>query len=116
MITSTYRRLTTLNLEIGALCFAWLVAAAAAPALAQSRSTHTDSVAQVIKAADIVRDPSDLPPPIGDRAPAVVKVTLTSKELVARSTRRAAPPIAIGPSTAKCRGHSFAFGRETRLK
>jgi len=82
MITSTYRRLPTLILGIGALYFAWLVAAAAAPALAQSRSTRTDSVAQVIKAADIVRDPSDLPPPIGDRAPAVVKVTLTSKELV----------------------------------
>jgi copper-containing nitrite reductase/plastocyanin len=39
-------------------------------------------MAQTIKAADIVRDPSDLPPPIVDRAPAVVKVTLTSKELV----------------------------------
>ena len=51
-------------------------------ARAQGRASHTDTVAQTIKAADIVRDPSDLPPPIGDRAPAVVKVTLTSKELV----------------------------------
>src|SRR5690349_23341276 len=33
------------------------------------------------KAADIARDPSDLPPPIGDRAPAVVRVTLTAREV-----------------------------------
>ncbi|MFP5235715.1 MAG: copper-containing nitrite reductase [Acidobacteriota bacterium] len=35
-----------------------------------------------LKAADIVRDPSDLPPPIGERPPAVIRVTLTSKEVV----------------------------------
>jgi plastocyanin len=39
---------------------------------------HSNKEAHAIKAADIVRDPSDLPAPIGERAPAVVKVTLTS--------------------------------------
>ncbi len=34
------------------------------------------------KAADIARDPSDLPPPVGDRAPGVVHVTLTAREVV----------------------------------
>lgn len=34
------------------------------------------------KAADVVRDPSDLPPPVGDRAPGVVRVTLTAREVV----------------------------------
>jgi len=49
---------------------------------AQNHSKHVNNTTQTLKAADIVRDPSDLPPPIGNRAPAVVKVTLTSKELV----------------------------------
>ncbi len=31
---------------------------------------------------DIVRDPSDVPPPVGDRAPGVVHVTLTAEEVV----------------------------------
>ena len=34
------------------------------------------------KATDIVRDPSDLPPSIGQRAPAVVHVTLTAEEVI----------------------------------
>jgi len=54
----------------------------AATAQAQSHSHHPESTAQVVKAADIVRDPADLPSPIGDRAPAVVHVTLTAKEVV----------------------------------
>jgi len=53
-----------------------------ASAIAQSHPLHTDNKAPTIKAADVVRDPSDLPPSVGDRAPAVVRVTLTSKELV----------------------------------
>lgn len=43
---------------------------------------HSTHDAPMVKAADIVRDPADLPPPIADRAPAVVKVTLTTKEVV----------------------------------
>lgn len=43
---------------------------------------HMTAANQTAKASDIVRDPSDLPQPIGNRGPAVVKVTLTSKELV----------------------------------
>jgi copper-containing nitrite reductase len=64
----------------------WYIAfgtgAKAVVAVAQSQASHAESAAHAAKAADIVRDPADLPPPIGDRAPAVVKVTLTSKELV----------------------------------
>jgi copper-containing nitrite reductase len=64
----------------------WYIAfgtgAKAVVALAQSQASHAESAAHAAKVADIVRDPADLPPPIGDRAPAVVKVTLTSKELV----------------------------------
>ena len=82
MITRTYWRTSTGLLGIGALCLAWLIGTTAASAHAQNHAMHTDKANQTIKAADIVRDPSDLPPPIGDRPPAVVKVTLTSKELV----------------------------------
>lgn len=82
MITRTYWRTSTELLGIGTLCLAWLIGTAAASAHAQNHAMHADGANQTIKAADIVRDPSDLPPPVGDRAPAVVKVTLTSKELV----------------------------------
>src|SRR5689334_19281437 len=44
-------------------------------------ATRPSSETQQPKAADIARDPSDLPPPIGDRAPAVVRVTLTAREV-----------------------------------
>jgi copper-containing nitrite reductase len=43
---------------------------------------HANDSTPTIKAADIVRDPSDLPRPIAERAPALVRVTLTAKELV----------------------------------
>ena len=82
MITRTYWRTSTGLLGIGALCLACMSGMAAASAHAQNYAMHTEKANQTIKAADVVRDPSDLPPPVGDRAPAVVKVNLTSKELV----------------------------------
>lgn len=54
----------------------------AATGQAQSSIQHSKSATTLVKAADIVRDPADLPSPIGDRAPAVVHVTLTAKEIV----------------------------------
>jgi len=82
MDTSAYRNMSKFVLIFGVSWLAWQIGSGAAPALAQLHSTHAEETAHTIKAADIVRDPSDLPPPIGDRAPAVVKVTLTAKELV----------------------------------
>ena len=82
MSTSNHQRSSISLLALGLLSFAWLMGANAASAIAQSHPLHSNDKAPTIKAADIVRDPSDLPPPVGDRAPAVVKVTLTSKELV----------------------------------
>ena len=81
MIASTYRRTSARLLGFWIL-IACLMATGAVYVFAQSHAMHTDKAASAIKAADIVRDPSDLPPPIAERAPAVVKVTLTSKELV----------------------------------
>lgn len=54
-----------------ALAGATMVARAVPPSSQLSQS----------KAADIARDPSDLPPPVGDRPPGVVHVTLTAIEV-----------------------------------
>lgn len=68
-------------LTFALVCF---LVSATAPALAKDHdhAAHMQSPPPLVKAADIVRDPSDLPPPIGKRGPALVRVTLTSKELV----------------------------------
>ncbi len=34
------------------------------------------------KTVDIIRDPSDVPPPVGNREPALVRVTLTAEEVI----------------------------------
>ncbi len=66
----------------GFLCIACGTGVMILMAHGQNQASQTKSVAQGSRAADIVRDPADLPPPIGDRPPAVVHVTLTAKELV----------------------------------
>jgi copper-containing nitrite reductase/plastocyanin len=81
MNTGNHSRSSKVFSVIGLLC-AISLTGASVHASTQSRVNHTDKNTQEVRAADIVRDPSDLSPPIGDRAPAVVKVTLTSKELV----------------------------------
>lgn len=82
MKTSDHRMGSILFPGIGVVCCSLLMGWGAAGAVAQKHSMHKEDAAQTIKAADIVRDPSDLPPPIGDRKPAVVKITLTAKEVV----------------------------------
>lgn len=51
-------------------------------ASAQNHGAHANNSMSTVKAADIVRNPADLPKPIGERTPALVRVTLTAKELV----------------------------------
>lgn len=82
MRRSTYQRTSALFLGLSSFCFAVLMGAGTVPAFTQGHPMHPEKSAPTTKAADIVRDPSDLPAPIGNRVPAVVKVTLTSKELV----------------------------------
>jgi copper-containing nitrite reductase len=82
MGSSNHQRSTIFLLVLSLLGFVWLMGANVISAFAQSHPLHTDKKAPAIKAADVVRDPSDLPPPVGNRGPAVVNVTLTSKELV----------------------------------
>jgi len=52
-----------------------------APAFAANSATSAKK-SKAPAAANIARDPSDLPPPVGNRAPAVVRVTLTAREMV----------------------------------
>lgn len=67
---------------IAILCLAGLIGLGTGQSFAQNHGAHAEKGTQAVKAADIVRDPSDLPSPITRRTSAVVKVTLTSKELV----------------------------------
>lgn len=48
---------------------------------AADHDTNQSHQASTIQAADIVRDPSDLPPPVGDRPAGVVHVVLTAREV-----------------------------------
>ena len=82
MNTSTYPGKSALLLGFAILCFASWIGVKPVPAFAQDHSARKNNSTQTVKAADIVRDPSDLPTPVGNRPPAVVQVTLTSKELV----------------------------------
>jgi len=51
--------------------------------LAARQSTHNGHQATAqAKIVDIVRDPADVPPSVGNRKPAVVQVTLTAEEVV----------------------------------
>ncbi|HYA23741.1 MAG TPA: copper-containing nitrite reductase [Terriglobales bacterium] len=45
-------------------------------------SAHSGRVNRAAKPVDIIRDPSDVPPPVGSRKPAVVQVTLTAEEVI----------------------------------
>lgn len=84
-INFQYRTSIISQLILGLICLLWAIGSKQTLARAEDHTmqmTHMEHPAQTVKAADIVRDPSDLPAPIGHRGPAVVKVTLTSKELV----------------------------------
>lgn len=58
--------------------FLFLITGSKAIAQTSSRSAHA---AAATKAADVVRDPADVPPPIAYRAATLVHVTLTAKEV-----------------------------------
>ncbi len=57
------------------------LASAGSTAFAAHRDTNQSHPASTIQAADIVRDPSDLPPPLGDRPAGVVHVVLRAREV-----------------------------------
>lgn len=50
--------------------------------LTAEAAQHASNQSSQPKAVDIARDPSDLPPPVGNRPAGVVRVTLTAKEVV----------------------------------
>ncbi|HSE48650.1 MAG TPA: copper-containing nitrite reductase [Terriglobales bacterium] len=49
---------------------------------AVGQQTHEMPAAKSGAAVNIVRDPAEVPPPVGDRAPATVRIQLVSKEVV----------------------------------
>jgi len=58
-----------------------LIGIGASTGVAQT-AKHLDHSNVGTKAADIARDPTDIPPPVGKRAPSAVHVTLTAEEVI----------------------------------
>jgi len=54
----------------------------AGPALAQDHSAHQQAAPATSKVADIVRNPADLPGPIGQRGPQTVKIHFDTTEVI----------------------------------
>ncbi|HEY1213043.1 MAG TPA: copper-containing nitrite reductase [Bryobacteraceae bacterium] len=80
--TNKYQRTAALVSGCWIVCSLCLMAAGVDFAAAQSSDTHAKHTAHSSAPADIARDPADLPAPIGGRAPAVVRVSITAKEVV----------------------------------
>jgi len=82
MKTGNHQNLTKLISNFQMVCIALLVEAGTIFSFAQGNMKHAINAVPTMKAADIVRDPADLPAPIGNRTPTLVHVTLTAKELI----------------------------------
>lgn len=82
MRTSNHQRFSTLVSNFRMVFLALLVEAGTIFSFAQNHVMRARNATPTIKAADIVRDPADLPQPLSDRPPALVHVSLTAKEIV----------------------------------
>jgi copper-containing nitrite reductase len=79
MQTRTHYRLSYTHTILSFLFFLFLTSAT--NAVTAEPATHAGRNTQP-KLADVVRDPTDVPPPLANRAPTVVHVTLTAEEVV----------------------------------
>ncbi len=82
MKSSSHQSYKKLFYNLRIVCLALLLEAGTTLSFSQDHSMHANSAVPTMKAADVVRDPADLPLPIGNRTPTLVHVTLTAKELV----------------------------------
>ena len=82
MKNSNHQNLAELISSFRMVCIALLVEAGTIFSFAQNHVEHATNPASTMKAADIVRDPTDLPLQISNRTPTLVHVTLTAKELI----------------------------------
>lgn len=81
MQASNHHSQTQLAISLFALLFLFFSGSVQIQAQMSSHSMHMGA-ANSTKTVDIVRDPADVPPPIGNRGPAVVRVTLTAEEVI----------------------------------
>lgn len=79
MPTSTHCRF--LNIQ-ALLAFLGVLFLFAGTNRAAAQTAHAGYVNNSIRPVDVVRDPTDIPPSVGSRKPAVVQVTLTAEEVV----------------------------------
>lgn len=67
---------------LGLLLFVFMVGTEMLEAQTVVHHMHVGSTTTAAKPIDIVRDPSDVPQPVGNRAPGIVHVMLTAQEVV----------------------------------
>jgi len=80
MTTRTHHRFLDVQVFRDLLLIVFLIAGTYG--VVAETSTHAGHVNDTAKPVDVVRDPTDVPPTVGDRKPAVVQVTLTAEEVV----------------------------------
>lgn len=80
MTTRTHCRFLDVQVFLNLLLIVFLIAGTNG-AVAET-STHAGHVNGTAKPVDVVRDPTDVPPAVGDRKPTVVHVTLAAEEVV----------------------------------
>jgi hypothetical protein len=81
METRTHNEIPFMKTILSVLLFLFMITGAE-PLPAQSVANHRPGVNARANAVDIARDPTDVPSPIANRAPTVVHVTLTAKEVL----------------------------------
>ena len=78
MAERAHHRIQVITSFLGCLMFVFVITGTStvwAQAVASTEKTST-------QAADVVRNPADVPPPIGNRAPTTIHVMLTAEEVV----------------------------------
>ena len=81
METRTHHEIPFMKVILGVLLVLFMMAGADLIS-AQSAPNHRPGAKAIAQAVDIVRDPTDVPPPLANRAPTIVHVTLSAEEVV----------------------------------
>ncbi|MBZ5547229.1 MAG: nitrite reductase, copper-containing [Acidobacteriia bacterium] len=77
----THYEIPYMKAILSVLFFLFMITGAE-PLPAQSAANHRSGAKPTANTVDIVRDPTDVPPPIANRPPAVVRVTLSAEEVL----------------------------------
>ena len=101
METRTHNEIPFMKVILSVLLFLFMITGAERSP-AQPAANQRPGAKTVANTVDIVRDPTDVPPPVGNRAPAVVHVTLSARRCSVNWIHPLAPLTATGRSTERC--------------